>query len=389
MGSAAGLADSSQRVEIKLSAAGLKNTDTFSLSDPFCVCYIYHNGMAPPKGRRARAQFKKAQGKYGEVGWVELGRTETIDDNLSPQWVSSLMMDYYFEDEQKLRFAVYDRDHDTKSSLSAHDMLGQAQTTVGHIMAAPGGVVVLALTKPKKRGNYGKLRIVGELCNGAQDHFYCQLKAAKLDKKDFGLFAKSDPFFTIERLDADGAHSLAHKSEVIKQNLNPTWKKFDTSMQKLCGNDPDRQIKVTVTDWDSTGRHDEIGYFITSVTGLLEKTGGAGSFALVNDKKKRKKGRRYKNSGTVTVMFAQVKTVFSLLEYIKGGMKVGVQVAIDFTGSNGDPNQPGTLHYFDPRGRPNQYQAAIDSINVRLHFIQPMQPYVFVIVHIITHVHIK
>lgn len=30
-------------------------------------------------------------------------------------------------------------------------------------------------------------------------------------------------------------------------------------------------------------------------------------------------------------------------------------VAIDFTGSNGNPMQPGTLHYIDPTGRPNQY----------------------------------
>jgi hypothetical protein len=39
-----------------------------------------------------------------------------------------------------------------------------------------------------------------------------------------------------------------------------------------------------------------------------------------------------------------------------------VVVAIDFTGSNGDPRQPGTLHYMDPNGAKNDYEKAILSI---------------------------
>ncbi len=38
------------------------------------------------------------------------------------------------------------------------------------------------------------------------------------------------------------------------------------------------------------------------------------------------------------------------------------QVAIDFTGSNGDPRNSTSLHYQDPRGQPNQYQLAIQAV---------------------------
>ena len=38
------------------------------------------------------------------------------------------------------------------------------------------------------------------------------------------------------------------------------------------------------------------------------------------------------------------------------------QVAIDFTGSNGTPSSPSSLHYRDPRGLPNQYQLAIQAV---------------------------
>lgn len=36
-------------------------------------------------------------------------------------------------------------------------------------------------------------------------------------------------------------------------------------------------------------------------------------------------------------------------------------VAIDFTGSNGSPNHPTSLHYMNPTA-PNQYQMAIAAI---------------------------
>ena len=37
-------------------------------------------------------------------------------------------------------------------------------------------------------------------------------------------------------------------------------------------------------------------------------------------------------------------------------------VAIDFTGSNGVPTRPESLHFLNPAGYPNQYQLAIRSI---------------------------
>jgi hypothetical protein len=37
------------------------------------------------------------------------------------------------------------------------------------------------------------------------------------------------------------------------------------------------------------------------------------------------------------------------------------QIAIDFTGSNGDPRTPTSLHFIDP-SRPNEYQQAITAV---------------------------
>jgi hypothetical protein len=51
----------------------------------------------------------------------------------------------------------------------------------------------------------------------------------------------------------------------------------------------------------------------------------------------------------------------NFVDYIAGGCQLNVTVAIDFTGSNGDPRKPGTLHHLSSSMR-NDYEKAIAAI---------------------------
>jgi len=53
---------------------------------------------------------------------------------------------------------------------------------------------------------------------------------------------------------------------------------------------------------------------------------------------------------------------YSFLDYIYGGLQLNFTVAIDFTGSNGRPSDPSSLHYNGAGGRPNQYVTAIQAV---------------------------
>lgn len=51
----------------------------------------------------------------------------------------------------------------------------------------------------------------------------------------------------------------------------------------------------------------------------------------------------------------------TFLDYIFGGCEISLQVALDFTASNGNVQNPNSLHYIT-NGQPNQYMHAIMSV---------------------------
>lgn len=62
----------------------------------------------------------------------QVGRTEKIQNSLNPQFSKTLVLDYYFEMVQKLRFEVYDIDSEN-CNLREADFLGELECTLGQV----------------------------------------------------------------------------------------------------------------------------------------------------------------------------------------------------------------------------------------------------------------
>lgn len=241
-----------------------------------------------------------------------------------------------------------------------------------------------------------------------------KMKGTKLANVE-GMFGKSDPFFELSRK-VDTAGGLTwdnvYRSKAIKNNLNPDWEVAFVELSVVCGGNFDNPILVQVFDFESSGKHVLMGQFETSVNGLQRAARTGESITL------QKKG---KASGTITIQQAQVDGVQAItnqmgsvsisgnnrpvatvvgsaatyasapyspvaavaavgavgaagyvaaggmgqptfLDYVSGGCEFNVMVAIDFTGSNGDPRVPGTLHYINHGGERNDYEKAIAAI---------------------------
>ncbi len=114
-------------------------------------------------------------------------------------------------------------------------------------------------------------------------------------------------------------------------------------------------------DHNKSGSHSFIGEFYLTVRQLQTKPIDPATFNVINPKKQSKK-KSYKTSGTVSVVHAETIKSYSFLDYVRGGTELACTISLDFTQSNGAPQDPRSLHFIDPRGAMNQYELAIRSV---------------------------
>ena len=102
----------SSRVELFVSCQGIKNLDNHSKSDCFCIV--------------EEMDHRKQ--------WVEVGRSEIIQNSLNPEWVTRFKYTYKFEESQKIRVKIYDADNDaadtSQLNLAKQDFAGETGTAV-------------------------------------------------------------------------------------------------------------------------------------------------------------------------------------------------------------------------------------------------------------------
>ncbi|POI36011.1 hypothetical protein CIB84_000236 [Bambusicola thoracicus] len=293
------------RVQLSVNCRRLLDRDVGSKSDPLCVLLQDVGGC-----------------------WAELDRTERIKNCQDPEFSKKLLVDYYFEKVQKLKFGVYDIDNKS-AELSDDDFLGGMECTLGQIVSSSVFTRPLELKEGKPAGK-GTITITAEEIKDTRV-VNLEIEARNLDKK------------------------------VVKNNLSPCWRRFSVPLQTFCGGDLNKPIKVQCSDHDSDGSHDLIGVFETNLTQLQKAVDGCPvEFECIHPEKKQRK-KSYKNSGIISIKSCKIETDYSFLDYVMGGCQINFTVGIDFTGSNGDPNSPDSLHYISPDGI-NEYLIAIWSV---------------------------
>ncbi|OXB76080.1 UNVERIFIED_CONTAM: hypothetical protein H355_000179 [Colinus virginianus] len=190
------------KVELSICGQNLLDRDVTSKSDPFCVLFMEVDGK-----------------------WMELDRTETAVNNLNPAFSKKFIVDYHFEEVQKLKFALFDQDK-SSTQLYEHDFLGEFSCTLGTVNcfqqennknSASGewqaswerddNGIVTHLPYPRSVS-------VQIAAQELSDNRVITLSMAgrKLDKKD--LFGKSDPFLEFYKPGDDGKWMLVHRTEV-------------------------------------------------------------------------------------------------------------------------------------------------------------------------------
>uniref|UniRef100_A0A8C2PTL2 Copine-4-like n=1 Tax=Cyprinus carpio TaxID=7962 RepID=A0A8C2PTL2_CYPCA len=316
------------KVELRVACKGISDRDALSKPDPCVVLKMQSHGQ-----------------------WFEVDRTEVIRSSISPVFSKVFTVDYYFEEVQRLRFELHDISSN-HNGLKEADFQGAMECTLGQIVSQRK--LSKALLKQGNTAGKSSITVTAEELSGNDDYVELAFSAKKLDDKDF--FSKSDPFLEIFRVNDDGTASLVHRTETIMNNLSPVWKSFKVSLNTLCSGDHERELKCTVWDWDSNGKHDFIGEFQTTFKEMKAAMDGKQiQWECINPKYQVKK-KNYRNSGMVILTLCKVRTPDTLCLIMSN-----VCVAIDFTASNGDPRNSCSLHYIHPY-QPNEYLKALIAV---------------------------
>lgn len=338
-------------VKLEISAKNLRDRDIISKSDPIAVVF------------EEVRNFRGHQGIPNQQQWREIGRTESIKDDLNPHFKQHITIPYRFEELQNVRIGLWDIDS-RNPSLTRQDFLGDVRTTLGDIVAA--GMWTGTLTYPRAADNktlFGGTRRLGTVTvqvheNSKNDKVAVHLhfSGLKLDKKDF--IGKSDPYFVVTQLKGRvGSRVHLYTSEVIRNNLNPKWLPARVLVDTpKGGTNRDICLEIQVVDKDFRSRDDEIGLVVATLEELETKP----RLILINSKNRAKK--KSKSSGTLVVENCSSLLLPSFVQYLQGGLRLHFSVAIDLTASNGDPRNPASLHFMDPHSRSNQYVKALSAI---------------------------
>ncbi|XP_024195065.1 protein BONZAI 3 isoform X1 [Rosa chinensis] len=335
-------------LELSLSATNLLDRDIMSKSDPMVVVYV-----------------KKGHGKL-----EELGRTEVILNSLNPVWIEKITVSYQFEVVQPLIFHIYDVDtkyHNVNVKtlkLEDQEFLGEGSCVLSEIVTKQSRRLTLNLhNRSGRRGlrNFGTLTVHAEETMASKSVVEIKFHCSQLENKD--LFSKSDPFLRVSRIVESGGSVPICKTEVVDNNLNPIWKPLSLSMQQF--GSKDNPLVIECFDFNSNGNHVLIGKLQKSVADLerLYKERSGVNFVVPSSH-----GHEKVSKGQLFVDQFNEKQQFSFLDYISSGFELNFMVAVDFTASNGNPQQHDSLHYIDPYGRLNSYQQAIMEVGEVIQF---------------------
>ena len=317
----------SGKLMLYIKCESLVDMDTFSKSDPFVVLYA-----------------KQPDGRLYEVG-----RTETIMNNLNPQFQRTINVQYFFETKQIFVARVID--YDEKKRDEDNDQLGSVEFDIAHVVSARGHTKAFDL-KPR-----GKLHVTAvETAVNTADTIQLDVFGRSMKKMD--TFGKSDPYLKIFRLLPDGTRKQLHQTECVKNTLEPNWAKLPPiPTVSIMGKNQEEQT-IVVECWDKDMFSDEsMGSFQCSMFELLQYKSEKKPFLL---RKTEKPGKLY---GEIYIKEAHIRHFPSFLELLKNGLQINMAVSIDFTGSNGDPRQPNSLHFMGNPTQPNQYVRAIGDVS--------------------------
>ena len=317
-------ANGKQIINIHVSAKNLPKADLVGESDPMCVMQVPYNGR-----------------------YVEVARSEVIWNNNSPEFVTIFQANYLFNMYQPLRFSFYDVDSEN-AKLSDHDPLGEVDTDLSTLVQNIDRRLDIQLNTHLNHSGTPMVTLIPEQLVQCNEYLYLTVQVKKLKK--MRTFSKNNPYILLSKCSEAGKNIPVYRSETVPKCYQCTFKEIKVPLQSLCNGDLDLPIDIGVVDNHVSHPDVPIGSFSLSIKGMIQNMNNIITL----------KNAAGKDVGQLIIKNAYTYKEPELIDYIRAGIRFNLITAVDFTGSNGSPSSPSSLHYLSQY--PNQYEQCITAV---------------------------
>ena len=256
---------------------------------------------------------------FGQTN-TPLNEPETcVNDEISNTAVltTSILMQYYFEKEQPLLVII-----NKMGGTNSRNF--EMRTTLGCIMGSRKNTFVRNI--PEANGEV--LNIAAEKIQNTEDILILRFNVTSSQKCNFSDSKNKLVFHMM-----NNSKSPIYNSECLSDQG-----KFNEV--KIPGGLVGQGIILSFIN----NRKKVVAEIQTNVQELINKK----QFDVMPNRSKK-----------LTIVSNSILTKnYTFVDYLKAGVQIGLSIAIDFTGSNGNPNDPRSLHFINGQ-EPNQYERAI------------------------------
>ena len=221
--------------------------DIGSQSDPFCVVF-----------------------KLVKNRWQIIGKTEIKHDNLNPEFVKKVLVDFHFEQQECYKVEVFDSDDDSQQiqNLNAHDFLGSYEFKLHEVVSARDQIITRNLNHNiYTNGKAGRITIAAEE----------QVATANSEIVIFNPIGTLNEnglcFFIIYRNITLGRYTPIYKSEIKRPEGGLfRWNQVQLGSTDLCKDEIEREIKIEFFRSNPNGRHKNLASVMLNLAQIKEGT---------------------------------------------------------------------------------------------------------------------
>uniref|UniRef100_A0A1I7ZDH7 Copine domain-containing protein n=1 Tax=Steinernema glaseri TaxID=37863 RepID=A0A1I7ZDH7_9BILA len=286
--------------------------------------------------------------------WKMCTATDVLAKVRSHDLLNAFSVEYEFDQFQQIKLETCDYTEETAS------VLGYTTFTVAELVASNKEPITRKVIN-EETGDFVAHALISCAPRARATPVLVQFLARSISKKSVG--ENGTIMFQVYRIENNDDRMLLYRSEPTKNGSKVLWRHF-TLQRGDIADTIDRQIEVVCYCRDDKGKRSVIGQFQTEYSALINGSSIQNLYHLINGVKGNKK-----SCGTFEVVRCADVTMYTFLDYVISGANVHFAVAIDFSCSETDSEQPAIRNFYE------DVEFVVRTLGQQFHEYDPSNQY--------------